>query len=62
MSKEERPIVGSFANEVREKVQGKLEEKIVNLKESVYEAQMEDEYLDVTLDAGSSASVIAIPF
>ena len=52
LSKEERPVVGSFANEVREKVQGKLEEKIVNLKESVYEAQMEDEYLDVTLDAG----------
>ena len=52
LSKEERPVVGSFANEVREKVQGKLEEKIVKLKESVYEAQMEDEYLDVTLDAG----------
>ena len=52
LPKEERPVVGSYANEVREILQAKLDEKIVSLKESVYEARMEDEYLDVTLDAG----------
>ncbi|MDY3118493.1 MAG: phenylalanine--tRNA ligase subunit alpha [Peptoniphilus sp.] len=50
LPKEERPVVGSYANEVREKVQEKLDEKIVSLKEGAYETRMEEEYLDVTLD------------
>lgn len=50
LSKEERPVVGAYANEVREKIQRVLDEKNEGIREKAYERQMEEEYLDVTLN------------
>lgn len=52
LPKDERPVIGAYANEVREFVQGIWDEKVETLKKTAYEKRMEEEYLDVTLDAG----------
>lgn len=48
LSKEERPIIGQVANEVREKITEKLNEKNENLKWERLRKQIIEESLDVT--------------
>lgn len=50
LPKEERPVMGSYANEVREEVQLELDKKKTEIKEAAYDVRMEEEYLDVTLN------------
>ncbi|GAQ18945.1 phenylalanine--tRNA ligase alpha subunit [Oceanobacillus picturae] len=49
LSKEERPIIGELANEVRETITTALEEKGKKLEELALEKQLEEEAIDVTL-------------
>ena len=49
LSPEERPQVGAFANEIRDKISQGIEEKKVVLEEAVLEATLEEEAIDVTL-------------
>lgn len=49
ISSEERPGVGKIANEVRDSIQGLLDEKIVALKQKDTEEKLKEERLDVTL-------------
>ena len=49
LSAEERPVMGALANEVREAIQTRLEDKIGNLEEAVIEAKLATETIDVTL-------------
>ncbi len=48
LSKEERPIVGQVANEVRSAIEEKLESIKVNLEQAKEEAQLKSETIDVT--------------
>lgn len=49
LSKEERPIVGEAANNVRQSITASLEEKSAQLEEKMMEEQLEEESIDVTL-------------
>ena len=49
LSPEERPQVGAFANEIRDKISQGIEEKKVVLEEAALEATLEEETIDVTL-------------
>ncbi|WP_042223281.1 phenylalanine--tRNA ligase subunit alpha [Oceanobacillus manasiensis] len=49
LSKEERPVVGELANQVRESITSALEEKGQKLEELELEKQLEEEAIDVTL-------------
>ncbi|CAM3315026.1 phenylalanine--tRNA ligase subunit alpha [Vagococcus fessus] len=49
LSAEERPVVGSFANEIRDHLTEKLEEKKVQLEELELNRKLAKETLDVTL-------------
>ncbi len=49
LSKEERPVVGELANQVREKITTTLEEKGEKLEQIALEKQLEKEAIDVTL-------------
>ncbi|MDY7014696.1 MAG: phenylalanine--tRNA ligase subunit alpha [Cyanobacteriota bacterium] len=49
LSSEERPRFGAIANEVKEALQGGLEEAKIRLERAVLEAQLEAEVLDVTM-------------
>lgn len=48
LSKEERPIIGQIANDVREKIEKKLQEKFESLNEKIERERIEKEKLDVT--------------
>ncbi len=49
LSAEERPRIGSIANEVKELLQGKLDEKRQDLQQAQIKAKLEAETLDVTM-------------
>ncbi|WP_368252300.1 phenylalanine--tRNA ligase subunit alpha [Enterococcus sp. 2201sp1_2201st1_B8_2201SCRN_220225] len=49
LSPEERPQVGAFANEIRDKISQGIEEKKAVLEEAALEATLEEEAIDVTL-------------
>jgi phenylalanyl-tRNA synthetase alpha chain len=49
LSAEDRPKIGSLANEVKEKLQTELDQKRQDLQESLIKAQLEAETLDVTM-------------
>ncbi len=49
LSAEERPKIGKFANEVREKIEQEIDKKINSLKEEELKIKLENEKLDVTL-------------
>lgn len=49
LSAEERPRIGSIANEVKELLQGKLDEKRQDLQQAQIQCQLKAETLDVTM-------------
>ncbi|MBH0230099.1 phenylalanine--tRNA ligase subunit alpha [Halobacillus yeomjeoni] len=49
LSKEERPVIGQLANEVREEVANAIETKQSRLEDEALERQLEEESIDVTL-------------
>ena len=49
LSAEERPVMGSLANEVRETVEKAIEEKLEKIKAELLEKQLVEEELDITL-------------
>jgi len=49
LSKEERPVVGEKANQVREAITKSLDEETANLEKLEMEKQLEKEAIDVTL-------------
>lgn len=49
LSAEERPLIGQLANEVRESIEGFLEEKQLALKSAMRDLQLKSETLDVTM-------------
>ncbi|MFP7333707.1 phenylalanine--tRNA ligase subunit alpha [Shouchella clausii] len=49
LSAEERPIIGALANEVRDEIKNKLDEKSKKLQEAAIKQQLEQESIDVTL-------------
>ena len=49
LSAEERPVVGSFANEIRDLLTEALEDRKVTLESAALNAALEEETLDVTL-------------
>ena len=49
LSAEERPVMGKVANEVRELIETKINEKRANLKKIEQEAKLQSEVIDVTM-------------
>ena len=49
LSPEERPIVGQFANEIRDRINEKIEETAYCLKRKEQEKKMRNEFIDVTM-------------
>lgn len=49
LSEEERPVIGQLANEVRDELNTRLEQKMTELKTAIQEAKLASETLDVTL-------------
>lgn len=49
LSKEERPIIGQVANEVREVIEEKLQNVISIIKEKEKEAKLKEEYIDISM-------------
>ncbi|RWZ59826.1 phenylalanine--tRNA ligase subunit alpha [Halobacillus fulvus] len=49
LSKEERPVIGQLANEVREQIADAIESKQTKMEEEALEKQLEEESVDVTL-------------
>ena len=49
LSAEERPVIGQFANEVREKLEGSISEKLAALKSKAVEMKLATETVDVTM-------------
>ncbi|OIJ13894.1 phenylalanine--tRNA ligase subunit alpha [Anaerobacillus alkalilacustris] len=49
LSAEERPVIGQMANDVREAISNKLEEKVAKLEELEVEQRLASESIDVTL-------------
>ncbi|WP_028783404.1 phenylalanine--tRNA ligase subunit alpha [Thalassobacillus devorans] len=49
LSKEERPVIGQLANEVRETISDAIQKKQGKLEEEALEQQLEEESIDVTL-------------
>ena len=50
LSKEERPIIGSLANEVRTGIEEKIKEKTEDLNQKQLEKKLNEEKIDITLD------------
>ncbi|MBN9655313.1 phenylalanine--tRNA ligase subunit alpha [Halobacillus sp. GSS1] len=51
LSKEERPVIGQLANDVRENIAQAIEKKQTALEDEALEKQLEEESIDVTLPA-----------
>lgn len=51
LSKEERPVIGEMANQVRSAIEDKIEDLKVNMKEKALTAKLEKEKIDVTMPA-----------
>ncbi|KGX93411.1 phenylalanyl-tRNA synthase subunit alpha [Pontibacillus halophilus JSM 076056 = DSM 19796] len=49
LSAEERPVIGQLANEVRESIQGAIEEKQARFEKEALEKQLSEETIDVTM-------------
>ncbi|MBU6080173.1 MULTISPECIES: phenylalanine--tRNA ligase subunit alpha [Allobacillus] len=49
LSKEERPVIGQLANEVRDEITASIEEKADLLEKQAIEEQLKEETIDVTL-------------
>ena len=49
LSKEERPVIGQLANEVRSAIEAKLEEKKAELSRKALDEKLEAEKIDVTM-------------
>ncbi|TFB24982.1 phenylalanine--tRNA ligase subunit alpha [Filobacillus milosensis] len=49
LSKEERPVIGQLANEVRDEITEALESKKTKLEQAAMERQLKEESIDVTL-------------
>ncbi|SDM88718.1 phenylalanyl-tRNA synthetase, alpha subunit [Fictibacillus solisalsi] len=49
LSPEERPVVGAYANEIRDAITSALESKISELEQAVIEEKLKKESIDVTL-------------
>ncbi len=49
LSPEERPIIGKVANEVREEIEGALEQSAVQLKSSERNKKLSEETIDITM-------------
>lgn len=49
LSKEERPVIGALANEVRAKLETELEEKRAQISNAMEEAKLKNEVIDVTM-------------
>ncbi|OLR64571.1 phenylalanine--tRNA ligase subunit alpha [Peptoniphilus porci] len=49
LSKEERPIMGALANEVREDIERSIEKKKAEINDKILEKKLHDERIDVTL-------------
>lgn len=49
LSPEERPVIGALANEVREAISGKIEQKLAQLEKAEIERKLAKESIDVTL-------------
>ncbi|WP_085991739.1 phenylalanine--tRNA ligase subunit alpha [Oceanobacillus senegalensis] len=49
LSKEERPVIGQIANQVRDTITGALDEKAEKLERAALEQKLEEESIDVTL-------------
>jgi phenylalanyl-tRNA synthetase alpha chain len=49
LSKEERPVIGELANQVREGITAALEEKTTSLEKLEMEQQLQNEAIDITL-------------
>lgn len=49
LSKEERPVIGALANEVRAKLETELEEKRAQISNAIEEAKLKNEVIDVTM-------------
>jgi phenylalanyl-tRNA synthetase alpha chain len=48
-SKEERPLIGQFANQVKDALETQLSQKLETVKQSALQANLKSEQLDVTL-------------
>ncbi|GAY75028.1 phenylalanyl-tRNA synthetase alpha chain [Sporolactobacillus inulinus] len=55
LSKEERPVVGQLANEVRQLITARIEEKRADLEARQLEMKLESEKIDVTLPGRKTA-------
>lgn len=49
LSQEERPVIGKVANEVREIIEGKIEEALTHIKNKEKQAKLEKEVIDISL-------------
>lgn len=49
LTQEERPVIGKVANEVREIIEGKIEEALTHIKNKEKQAKLEKEVIDISL-------------
>lgn len=49
LSKEERPVIGKLANEVREEIEGKLSKAIKDIKDKEKEERLKSEIIDISM-------------
>ena len=56
LPKEDRPIMGALANEVRDELEAKIERRKEEIKESLLEEKIKSEWIDITLP-GKKASI-----
>ncbi len=55
LSKEERPVIGAMANEIRETLENELNEKKSEIEARLLEAKMKKEVIDVTMPGKKNA-------
>ena len=55
LSKEERPVIGALANEIRSKLESELEEKKAQISAKLEEAKLKAEVIDVTMPGKKQA-------
>ena len=56
LPKEDRPIMGALANEVRDELEEKIDRRKEEIKESLLEEKIKSEWIDITLP-GKKASI-----
>ncbi|MDO5041545.1 MAG: phenylalanine--tRNA ligase subunit alpha, partial [Peptoniphilus sp.] len=50
LSKEERPVIGAFANEIREEIKNRIIARSDKLNQEILNEKLKDERIDITLD------------